>query len=815
MDFSWILLALFLVAVIRGITKSLSASMLKNLLRLGSVVVAFLISFVLQLCGAFQGIVNLVMQLVSLSSLIPELAAFEVLIAAFASTLVSPILFIIVFLLILWIIRIVIHFVVKGIEKSKANKATEAPAEENAECAEENAECVEENAECVEENAECVEENAECGTQNAECIIQNAECAEENAECENAETVEASAEPVAEEPVKEEPVAEIKEEKPKKAKKEKKAKKAKKPVIYPECAWKRIISVATGTVSGLLLLGVLMMPMFYYMSLASATTDAVENTDADDSMVYQLVEVVDDYIVEPFEDSFVNGFYDLIGISDLMNFTTRAGGKITLDNGETAYADDTLKGILSHGISAFSQLTSVKSECNTVGDDVNAIVSDPMVSSVVADVVMGLIGSIEMEEPTEDDLMSGLVVNFLDFYKDADKATIEKDLKAVGNTVGILAEEKIILQLMGGEADFTSMLTDSETLGDVVEAISGLSAFGPTIEGAFELGIEILGETLNIPANDYEAYVIFMDDLTSQMVKDNDVKFDLGTIQYYVYHTERLGVKATSTNGVKGYGQFNAYVAQWKKVQSAFAHASEDQSYGYFTIVINGNTYVYDESDNVIVIYSENNPEIYEKYKDKVSPLAGLINALALRSSQKQLTRDNLYTILEAYSASANDAVGVELANRILMKEGFVSKAVTTEKMLAATNFSDWTDEEKATDSRLCVDIITNLLGLMTALGGENSEEGVDGALGMIDQFQVLGETMDTMKQTSCVNELPPLLIEGIVKNEMFSQFMSPSIAFKINDIVDNNDKTYADCMNQIGSVLKFAISAFGGVTNG
>lgn len=815
MDFSWILLALFLVAVIRGITKSLSASMLKNLLRLGSVVVAFLITFALQVGGVFGGIVSELIKLVDIGSLIPGIGVAEGLISSLISTFVGPIVFIIVFLLILWVMRIVIFFVLRAVEKPKAKAA------ENEECTVQNSECTDKSAECADESAEKVI------TADAEAQPAVNEATEEPTSEPVAETTEESAsEPVAEateeptsEPVAEateEPAAEPAAEAPKaKKEKTKKAKKQKKPAIYPECAWKRIVSLAAGLVSGILMLAVLLMPVFYFGSIASAATDSIDGSDADDSMVYQIVEVVDEYFVEPYENSFVSGFYDILGISDLMNYTTKAGGKITLDNGNVAYADDTLKSILSHGLSAAIQLTSEKSECATVGEDINAIVSDPMISSIAADLLMEMLGELEMEPAEEEDLIGGLVENFVNYYKEADKTVIEKDLQAVSSTIGVLAKEKIILKLAsGGEVDLESMLSDGETLGDVVEAISGLSAFGPTVEGAFQLGIEILGETLNIPANDFEAYEIFMDDLLSQMVKSSDTKLDLTTVQYYVYHTERLGVKATASNGVKGYSQFTAYVAQWEKVQSAFAHASEDKSYGYFTMVINGNTYIYDKGEKQILIYSESDPEIYEKYKDKVSPLAGLINALTIRSSDKQLSRDNLYAILSAYAASANDEVGVELANRILLNDGFTSKAVTVEKMLAATNFTNWTDEEKAADSRLCVDIITKLLGLMSSLGGDAEAEGEMSAIDMIDQFGVLGETMDTMKQTSCVNQLPALLIEGIVKNEIFAQYMKPSVAFQINNIVETNEGTYTYCMSQIGSVLKFAISAFGGITN-
>ncbi len=820
MDFSWILLALFLVALIRGVSKSLTRSMLKNCLRLGSVVVAFLITFGLQLGGVFQNVVSTITELINLTAMLPGLEGATALINALASTIAGPIFFVIVFFLLLWILRVIIHFVLKAVEKpGKATPIEQKAAEPAPEAAAVQPEPALEVESAPEEAPEIAPEEekapeipaeycAECEAVSDELNIpaedqpsaEGVETAEPEA-CESEEPApeaEAAPEAAYEAPAEPAPAP----EKPKKKKKG----------LYPECAWKRIVSIATGAISGLLVLAVFLMPLFYYMSIASGITHALDNSDAEDSQIYKVVEVVDDYVVEPYESSFVFKFYDVIGVETLLNYTTKAGGKIQLDNGESAYADDVLKGLLSHGVSAAAQITSLESECLTVRADVEAIVSDPVISSIVADLAMSLIDGVELEPAEEGDLMGELIADFVEYYKNADKATIQRDLSSLGSAVGVLAEEKILLELAGGNADLSTMLENEETLGNVVEAISGLSAFGPTIEGAFELGVEILGETLQIPADDSEAYEIFMDDLTEQMIKDTSTKFDLSTIQYFVYHTERLGVKATSTNGVKGYSQFSAYVKHWQKVQSAFAHASEDKSYGYFTMVINGNTYIYDSESDYIFIFDESNSEIYNKYKDRVSPLAGLINALALRSSTAQLSRDDLYTILTNYVNSANDPVGVELAGRILDKDNFVSGAVTIEKMVASTNFEDWTDEEKANDSRLCVDIIMNLLGIMDSLAGLENTDGIEGATDLVDQFVVLGETMDTMKQTSCINELPPLLMEALVKHDMLSTYIKPSTAFQINNIVENNDRTYADAMTQIAGIIKFAISMSSGV---
>jgi hypothetical protein len=68
---------------------------------------------------------------------------------------------------------------------------------------------------------------------------------------------------------------------------------------------------------------------------------------------------------------------------------------------------------------------------------------------------------------------------------------------------------------------------------------------------------------------------------------------------------------------------------------------------------------------------------------------------------------------------------------------------------------------------------------------------------------------MDLMKQTSCIGELPPLLLEGIIKNEMLKDYMSPAIAFQVNAKVAEN-KTYTECMRSIAGILKWAIENLG-----
>ena len=766
MDLSWILLALFLVALIWSIIGSLGRSFIKNALRLGSVIVAFVITLVLQICGVFQGIaqttIDALSSIIDIRELLGGLSGAADVVFALASTVISMVFFIIAFFVIRGVIRLFIPLITKAIEGA-IEKRTQAP--KPAESAEVKSDA--EQSAMIAPTAELTE------------TVDTAEVTETVAAIEAEEATEPTAEEI--------PEAE-KQQKPKKKIKG----------YYYECAWKKAISIATAAISGLLVFSILLMPFFYTMSFALAATDSLDTTDATDSPIYKILDIADDRVIDSYQRSFVYGFYNAMAIDDLMNYAVKTGGKITLDNGRAIYADDVIKALLTHGVSAAMQLTSKESECKDVAEDVKAIVSNPAVSAILADLLISLIADVEIEESEDGNLMDGFVNNFIASYKAADKATIEKDLAALGEAVGVLAEKKILAAFISDDVSPEEILGDKQLLSDTVAAISGLSAFGPTIEGAFELGIEILGETLMIPTDDAAAYDIFVNDLLDCMVKDKNAAFDskfnaAGYVNYCI----------TEGKPISSYKALDTYVKHWKKVQAAFAHASEDKSYGSFTIEINGKVYV--EDNGYMVEYTD-------AYKDKVSPIAGIINELTRTSANGRLSQDDLYARLEAYLASSRaNGASAELARGILNPAGFVTKSVTVEKMMASTSFTDWTDEEKRRDSRLCVDIIVDLLDLMDSLGNMGDAEGVDAAYGLVDQFIALGETMDTMKQTSCINGLPELLLEGLVKHDMLSAYMKPAVVFAINDLVKNNEKSYAHCMGQIADQIRFAISTVGG----
>ena len=123
MKLEWILLALFLISMVRNLAKAMRNPMLKNFMRLISILVAFIITFILQICGLFQGIAEKIVAGVQWGALFPKFAnAMQNsanLIVPFCTTIISPFLFVLTFTIILLVLNIVhVNFIYKFIMKS-------------------------------------------------------------------------------------------------------------------------------------------------------------------------------------------------------------------------------------------------------------------------------------------------------------------------------------------------------------------------------------------------------------------------------------------------------------------------------------------------------------------------------------------------------------------------------------------------------------------------------------------------------------------------------------------------------------------------
>lgn len=775
MNFQWILLAFFVVALLSGMAKAITRPMLKNVLNFIAVPVAFLLTFIMQILGLFQALTDYVLSFVisyaGLSETVASFGGAISFITAFCSTLLSPMLFVMCFFIWLFLLRVIhVNLIIKYIEKRKERNAKRLLKAQ------------------IEEEKDRIEEQIENEQKMAEMI-------------ENNSSVEDSF--VYYKAPDEDKIEELAEER---VEKEKKA--SKKRFFFKESPEQKAISLVTGAVSGFLILAIMLMPVFYSMSVLSALTDGISNTDADDSQVYNTVAVIDEHIVEPYESSFVIQLYDSMALVDLMNYTTRAGGKIVLESGDVVYADDVYKGIISHTVRASSELTSIKSEHAHIGEDISAILNDPMIETMIVDAIVNLLKDVEAPVVEEGDLMGELGASFINHYKNADRETIASDISAIGDTMGVLAETGIIQELLYGDIDMETLIGDKERLKDFTGSIAQLSVFDPTMEGTFTIGIQMLGEMLAIPEDDKVAYDIFVDHLLLSINAETaaelkDPTFDMDSVEGFIKGCVESGKTPTEYGETDPLGakNFIAYFRHWMSVQNAFMNSSEDLSYGYLVMDIDGKTYIYDigASSPAIVEVTDANRD---SYADKISPVAELIHYM-VQNSEPSFTSDNLKSALEAYLTVGTDAASKDVATRLLDRETFVSKGVTINGMVASLDFEDWTPEEKKEDVGLCIDIIFNLLSIMESMA-EQTPEGEDVNLdAYIDQFVVLGKTMDIMGQTSCMKELPSQILNGLVKNEMLSQIMSPVLVNKINNMVANDGYTYEQIMSTLTAWIK------------
>lgn len=785
MNFQWILLALFLAFLISEIVKALYKPMLKNILRLVCIPVAFVITYVIQACGVFQFVTTKIVGLLNLADSLGEYAYMMDYLIAFASTLLSPTLFVCVFFVIFFILKVIHVNLVASSINARINKKLRGDLKRS-----------------IKEEKEMVKKAI---TENDDMLAEKAEGSDD--EPENVFSF-------AYRGLEDDEIDALVEKRVRAEREEVKTKSG----FYAESSEHRVISVIVGAVSGILILGIALMPMFYAMDILSSATEGLRGSDAEDSSIYQIVEIIDEDIVKPYEESFVVQFYDSTALIDLINASVRSSGTIKLDDGRKVYADDVIRTILTHGVSAAAQLTSQDTEYKSLGDDIKAITANPLVSTVLSNAICGWIDGVETPAVEEGDMLGEIKADFIDYYKNASAETIAEDITFISDAVVILAKSGLASDMINGkDIDIDSLLSDDEKLADVAEAISGLSAFEPIMSKLLKSGIELVGDSLSIAADDAEAYDAFVADLI-QVLNDHRATYvDIAKVRSFV-----KGCAESESHLVSDYAAghsaeadaFIEYIGRWSNVQNVFMNASEDTSLAYFTIEVDGQLYMLDMGNisGIESIAGMKKATLIavddrSQYGNKISPLSDLINYLVCNGhSTSDIDADGLNTILNAYISTASDSCKEckDVASALLSKDLYTSKGVTVEKMVNSLDFDDWTREEKKNDSGLCVNIIMTFLDISESLGS-SEESDIDD---MLDQFVTLGKAMDLMTQTSCMNELPPLILQGIVKSGSIGEIMTPVIVNQITETIQGSeDLSYEGYMRSLADTFRIAIS--------
>lgn len=723
MDLGWLLFAILFVFVLIGATKAVFKPWLKNILRLACVPIAFFVTFLLQLAGIISMISNSLVSLINISDIMNESNIRtddgETLVRAFASSLISSVLFVMIFILILVLLRcIAVNLIFKAISKK------------------------------------------------------------DTADKEN--------------------------------------------------IGKAAISCICGAVCGFLVLGVVFTPLFYVSSFAySAVSTVRTGEEYDDSNIYRALKVVDDEVVYPLESCLAMKAYKYTGMFSLMNKSAEAGGMIVYENGRTS-AKKTVDNVLENGISAVVMIQSEKGNDDKLSENISALSSDGLLLSIIADIAKDSVSSLASDATDGEVLESGIVDTIAEHYSKAEKEDIVTDIKILADTAVYLNDRKLLSKIIDEKTQsdaFSGIISDKELLYGCMDITSELSPFDELMLYFCKYEIDSLNSVFGIPENDEEAYDKLIGNILSAMNDTEYRGFDPKKVESFVEDLAASGKKITLISENESekdlYENWKEYEKLWVKLQGAFSAACEDMTLGYVWYVssdgslyfYDSETYVWQRSDTVESGYASSAP---------------LCQYLALKTQNvrfgtggrltgREVTYEDLRDFLKGYPAwlSEYKKCGSDterLSKKLLDKEAFVSNAVTIETMVEKLDFESWDDRTKKEDIRPLAEIIVNIKVITEELEKAKGSTDVKLLSSLMDQFDLLGTTLDIMARTHSMSEIPELFVEGMLQDDIFRTYLSAGIVKELNDSVRSDDPiTYSSFMRSMKSMVSLVIDRING----
>lgn len=723
MYLGWLLFAIFFVFVLVGIAKAVFKPWLKNILRLGCVLIAFLITILLQLSGIMGMISDPLVSLIDISSIMKESNIYtndgELLAQRFVSSLISSVLFVMFFILILVLLRcIAVNLVFKAIAKKDGT------------------------------------DKENIGTS--------------------------------------------------------------------------VISCVCGAVCGFLILGVVFTPLFYASDYAYSAVSVVRSGEEyDDSSIYRTMKVVDDEIVYPLENCFTMRAYKYTGMFSLMNKAAEAGGRIVYENGSTS-AKKTVDNILENGISAIVIIQSEKGDDNKLSENISALSSDGLLMSIIADIAKGSVSSLASDSADGESLENGIVDTIAGHYSRAEKNEVITDIRILADTAVYLNDHKLLSKIIDEktQADaFSSIISDKELLYEYMNIASDLSSFEELMSYFCKYKINSLNSLFGIPANDAEAYETLVGNILSAMNDSECGGFDPKKVEKFVVDFAASGKKITLASGSETerelYENWKEYERLWVKLQSAFSAACEDMTLGYVWYIssdgclyfYDSDMYVWQQKDTVESGYASSAPlcqYLAIKAQDIRHGVGGSL-------TNREVTYEDLRVFLEEYPVwlSAYEKCGsgtAELSKKLLDKDAFVSNAVTLDEMIGKIDFESWDEQTKKEDIRPLAEIIININIISDELKKAKGRTDVEYLDSLMDQFELLGTTLDEMAGTHSMSEIPELFVEGMLQDEIFRTYLSAGIVKELNDSVRSDDSmTYSSFMRSMKSMIALVADRING----
>ena len=201
---------------------------------------------------------------------------------------------------------------------------------------------------------------------------------------------------------------------------------------------RRVGSLLLGGVGGLLISAVLLMPVFYLSSFASAAVHCARIPCEEEIVIREELEIIDETFVTPYEQSTAVQIYRTLGLHDLMCHTAELGSHAEID-GKTLYACQTIRNVLTHVPNIYIHMEAWSVSDAPMAEDFAALAEDEFIIGILADILQHEAQAAVKNEPglflhpeTEEESTSAYILRiFADAYGHATHAEIENDLHTI------------------------------------------------------------------------------------------------------------------------------------------------------------------------------------------------------------------------------------------------------------------------------------------------------------------------------------------------------------------------------------------------
>lgn len=589
-----------------------------------------------------------------------------------------------------------------------------------------------------------------------------------------------------------------------------------------------IVSAVCGLVSGFLILGVCLNPVFFVMGYG-ADVSAAAHEDEDLNSAYQKkAQLACETFVDPFWDSIAIRPYRAFGVSGLLGNCAAVGNSFRNSEGTSVSAVSALHTLCRQGVHAFLLFDSNTGSDAALGEDLHALFDDPMISGILADAIVTEAtslrdtgsGKLIPVSEAEEGLGRAIMDVAVDNYIGASHSLIRSDLLALADTAAPLGKTEFFNGIVDEDTrsdTLAELLADSATLETVLYQASGVSICDDLIQTVFENEIGNIAVLIGIPADDAGAYDATMQHLVTAMNSRTGGYYSTSALDRFIRGAASSGKTLTQLSYYDAgsddevlYKTWKRYQSAWNSIRSQLVIAGEDSENGSFW-------YYSETNDTCYSLDAAAGKFVAAEPGDGAAKTAILCQKMAFsavntlynsngKATGNEVTADAIRELMAAYSVEASSAhypdafktAAGNTAAALQNSETFTYRSVTAEKIKTAADFSQLAGENRDNDIRSLIRVIVSITDIYGAVNGEEAAD----LTALIGKLGELGRALDALKAAKTTSALAPMLLEGLLQNSAFSQYLSVSVIRNLNASVEAGTTTYESFLVSLQSLL-------------